>query len=216
MVKKITALFFVINISFVYAIIGGLGVNVVNDSFTLDGDEFTVPGDIGNVIRTDIGTPFGLGVFAYLTIVPFVDFEASANFTASPYDYTYEDILGNEEKMTLPFGKMSWSLSAQKPILKIPTIRVYLGGGINSASYTKIATLETMQNLDIEQLDDINYINDKLGVSSTGFHVEFGARFKPPIIPFSINANARYNFIEDVVPNEDGFMTVSVGMAFAI
>ena len=104
----------------------------------------------------------------------------------------------------------------KKPILKIPTIRVYLGLGINKATFTKIVTLGNMASLDPEQLDDINYINDNLSTSSTGFHFELGARFKPPIIPFSINANARYNFIEGVVPGENGYMTVSMGTAFAI
>ena len=35
-------------------------------------------------------------------------------------------------------------------------------------------------------------------------------------IPFSINANARYHIIKDVVPGEDGYLSLSMGVAFAI
>ena len=216
MIKRLALLLVITNVSFVYAIIGGVGVNVVNDSFTLEGRTFDGPGDIGSIERTEIGAPIGVGAFAYLTIVPFVDFEASAHVTGSPYDYTYQDLSGNNEKMTLPFGKFSWSLSVQKPVLKIPTIRMYIGGGVNKASFTKIVTPQNMESLDPEQLNDIEYINDNLSTSSSGFHIELGARFKPPIIPFSINTNARYNFIDGVIPGENGYLTISAGMAFAI
>ena len=213
MIKRLALLLVITNVSFVYAILGGVGINVVNDQFTLDGKTFDGPGNIGSIERTEISAPIGIGAFVYLTVVPFVDFEASAHVTRSPYEYTYE---GLADAVELPFGKFSWSLSAQKPILKIPTIRAYLGAGINKASFTKIVTEDTLEGLDPDKLDDISYINDNLLISSTGFHLELGARFKPPFIPFSINANARYNFIEGVVPGENGYMTVSMGTAFAI
>ena len=73
-----------------------------------------------------------------------------------------------------------------------------------------------MNDLDPNQLEDIDYIKDELAVSTTGGHLEVGAHFKPPIIPFSLNANARYNLVKDLVPGEDGFLTLSVGLAFAI
>ena len=68
----------------------------------------------------------------------------------------------------------------------------------------------------VNQLNDMDYVKEELGVSTQGFHLELGARFKPPIIPFSINVNARYNFIQDLVPGEDGFLSLSAGFAFAI
>jgi len=217
MIKRLALLLVITNISFVYAILGGVGINLVNDSFTLEGQTFDGPGDIASIERTEIGAPIGIGAFGYLTIIPFVDFEASAHLTGSPYDYSYQDLSGNDVKKTLPFGKFSWSLSVQKPIFKIPLIaKAYIGAGINSASFTKIVTPQNLASLDPEQLHDINYINDNLSTKSTGFHLELGARFKAPIIPFSISTNARYNFIEDVVPGENGYLTISTGMAFAI
>ena len=216
MIKKCVVLFLAINISSLYAILGGIGINGVQDSFTLDGASFEGPGSIATVTRTDINSPVGLGGFVYLTVIPFVDFEAGINVTGSIYNYSYVDLLGNNQDVELPMAKVTWNLSAQRPIFKIPTIRVYAGAGVNGSTYTKIVTLETMENLNPEQLSNIDYIEDELGVSTTGFHLEAGARFKPPILPFSLNANARYNFIKDMVPDKNGFLTLSVGLALAI
>ena len=216
MIKRCVVLFLAINLSSLYAILGGVGLNFVQDSFTLDGDSFSGPGEIAVVERTDIESPMGVGGFAYLTVIPFVDFEAGFNATFSTYNYLYADLSGNNENIELPMAKLSWNLSVQRPILKVPTIRMYIGAGLNGSTYTEILTFDSMNDLDPNQLEDIDYIKDELAVSTTGGHLEVGARFKPPIIPFSLNANARYNLVKDLVPGEDGFLTLSVGLAFAI
>ncbi len=59
-------------------------------------------------------------------------------------------------------------------------------------------------------------MEEVLSGDATGMHLEAGARFKPPFIPFSLNFNARYNLVKDIVPDKDGFLTISVGAAFAI
>jgi hypothetical protein len=216
MIKRCVVLFLAINLSSLYAILGGVGLNVVQDSFTLDGASFEGPVGIATVQRTDIESPVGLGGFAYLTLIPFVDFEAGLNATVSTYNYSYSDLSGNNKNIELPMAKFSWNLSVQRPIFKVPTIRVYGGAGVNGSTYTEILTFDSMKDLDANQLEDIDYIKDELAVSKTGWHIELGARFKPPIIPFSLNANARYNLVKDLVPGENGFLTLSFGLAFAI
>ena len=216
MIKKCVVLFLALNISSLYAILGVIGINGAQDSFTLDGASFEGPGDIATVTRTDINSLVGIGGFVYLTAIPFIDFEAGINVTGSLYNYSYENLSGTLIDEEFPMAKVTWNLSAQRPIFKIPTIRVYAGGGINGSTYTEILTEETMANLDPDQLADIDYIKEELGVSTTGAHTELGARFKPPLFPISLNANARYNFLKDLIPNEDGFLTVSLGLAFAI
>ena len=222
MIKKCVVLFLAINISSLYAILGGIGFNGTQDSFTLDGESFNYEfsGEEVSITRDEIASPVGGGGFVYLTLIPFVDFEAGFNVTVSPYNYEYQNTLNPDDNETIELGlaKVSWYLSAQRPLLKVPTIRVYAGGGINGSTYTKIISYETLTDgdIDTDRLDDLDYIEEKLGVSETGAHIELGARFKPPILPFSLNANARYNFIKDLVPDEDGFLTISVGLAFAI
>lgn len=222
MIKKCVVLFLAINISSLYAILGGIGLNFAQDSFTMDGESFNYAflDEEVSITRDEIAPPVGGGGFVYLTLIPFVDFEAGFNITVSPYNYEYQNTLTPDDNDTIKLGlaKFSWYLSAQRPIFKVPTIRVYAGGGINGSTYTKIISYETLTDgdIDTDRLDDLDYIKEELGVSTTGAHIELGARFKPPIFPFSLNANARYNFIKDLVPDEDGFLTISVGLAFAI
>ena len=222
MIKKCIALFLAINISSLYAILGGVGFNLAQDSFTLEGESFNYEfsGEEVSITRDEITSPVGGGGFLYLTLIPFVDFEVGFNITLSPYNYEYQNTLNpdNNETIELGLAKVSWYLSAQRPILKVPTIRVYAGGGINGSTYTKIISYETLTDggIDTDRLDDLDYIKEELGVSETGAHIELGARFKPPILPFSLNANARYNLIKGLVPEKDGFLTLSVGLAFAI
>ena len=222
MIKRCIFLFLAINISSLYAILGGVGLQGIQDGFKVDEEIFIYEfsGESVSINREVIDEPLGLGGFIYLTVIPYIDFEAGLNFTTSQYSYDYQNTLTEEqgESPEMRFGKLSWYLSAQRPIFKFPTIRLFLGGGINGASYTKIVSAETFMeaNIDTDKLEDLDYLKDKLTDSSTGGHIEFGGRFKPPIIPFSLNATARYYIIKDVVPGEDGYLSLSMGVAFAI
>ena len=119
-------LFLAINISSLYAILGGIGFNGTQDSFTLDGESFNYEfsGEEVSITRDEIASPVGGGGFAYLTLIPFVDFEAGFNITVSPYNYEYENTLDPDDNEIIELGlaKASWYLSAQRPIFKFPTI----------------------------------------------------------------------------------------------
>ena len=212
MIKRCIFLFLAINISSLYAILGGVGLHVAQDGFTVD--EKTFDYGLIEITRDAIDSPVGVGAFAYLTMIPFLDFEAGVSLTGSEYNYVFN----GEDSPTMGIAKFGWYLSAQRPVFKFPTIRMYAGAGINGSTHTKIVSYETLVDgeIDTDKLDDLEYLEDKLGVTNTGAHIEFGGRFKPPIIPFSINANARYHIIKDVVPAEDGYLSLSIGLAFAI
>ena len=215
MIKKYALLCFVINITSVYAILGGIGINVINDDFSIDGIQFTDNNpDIGNVTRSGIETPIGLGGFIYLTAIPFMDFEADANFTFATYDYSYDGNLAPSSSQSVPLGKLTWNVTAQKPIFKFPTIRLYLGAGANGSSYTQLLAPETITTLDPNKLSNPDHLKDKLAKSINGHHVELGLRFNPPIMPFSLNVKARYNYVNDFLV--DKYMSISIGTAIAI
>ena len=215
MIKKYGLLCLIINITSVYAIFGGVGINIINDDFTIDEIQFTDNNpDIGTVTRSGIESPIGVGGFIYLTAIPFMDFEADANFTIATYDYSYDGDLSSSTSQSVPLGKFTWNLTAQRPIIKIPTMRLYLGAGVNGSSYTQLLTQETITTLDPTKLNNPDHLKEKLGVSTSGYHGELGMRFKPPVMPFSLNVKARYNFSEDFLVEE--YMSVSIGMAFAI
>ena len=212
MIKRCIFLFLAINISSLYAILGGVGLHVAQDGFTVDQESFNY--ESISITRDAIDSPIGGGAFVYLTVIPFLDFEAGVSLTGAEYNYVFN----GEDSPSMGIAKFGWYLSAQRPVFKFPTIRIYAGAGINGSTHTKIVSYETLVDgeIDSDKLDDLEYLEDKLGVTNTGAHIEFGGRFKPPIIPFSINANARYHIIKDVVPGEDGYLSLSMGVAFAI
>ena len=212
MIKRCIVLFLAINISSLYAILGGVGLHIAQDGFTVDQESFNY--ESISITRDAIDSPIGGGAFVYLTVIPFLDFEAGFSLTGSEYNYVFN----GEDSPPMGIAKFGWYLSAQRPVFKFPTIRIYAGAGINGSTHTKIVSYETLVDgeIDPDKLDDLKYLEDKLGVTNTGAHIEFGGRFKPPIIPFSINANARYHIIKDVVPGEDGYLSLSMGVAFAI
>jgi len=212
MIKRCIFLFLAINISSLYAILGGIGLHLSQDSFTIDQESFNY--ESISITRDAIDSPIGGGAFVYLTVIPFIDFEAGVSLTGAEYSYVFN----GEDGPAMGIAKLSWYLSAQRPVFKFPTIRMYVGGGINGSTHTKIVSYETLVDggIDTDRLNDLEYLEDKLGVTNTGGHVELGGRFKPPIIPFSINANARYHIIKDVFPGENGYLSLSMGVAFAI
>ena len=216
MIKRYVLLFIATNITSLYAILGGIGLNLAQDSFTLD-QESIAESPVGSMIRTEMSEPIGFGGFAYLTIIPLVDFEVGANLTVAAYEYSYtNNITSDNETIELGLGKLTWHISAQRPLLKLPMIRMYAGAGINGSTYTKIVSEKLVQNLDSDCFNDEDCMKEELSGDATGMHLEAGARFKPPILPFSLNINARYNLVKDIAPNKDGFLTISVGAAFAI
>ena len=90
MIKRYTLLFLAINVTSLYAILGGVGINFLQDSFSLE-SEVIEDSPVGAINRSGMDSPVGVGFFTYLTIIPFIDLEANINLTAASYDYSYTD-----------------------------------------------------------------------------------------------------------------------------
>ena len=127
MFKRCIFLFLAINISSLYAILGGVGLHVAQDGFTVDQESFNY--ESISITRDAIDAPIGGGAFVYLTVIPFLDFEAGVSLTGAEYSYVFD----GEESPTMGIAKFGWYLSAQRPVFKFPTIRMYAGAGINIA-----------------------------------------------------------------------------------
>jgi hypothetical protein len=67
----------------------------------------------------------------------------------------------------------------------------------------------------VDETLNIAKLEDEI-ISKTGFHIEFGARFKPLLIPFAVNVKYRLAFVEGIVPDEKSFSTISVGFGFQL
>ena len=199
MIKRYVLLFIAINVTSLYAILGGVGLNFAQDSFTLDGETIS-DSPVGSIIRTEMSEPVGVGGFAYLTLIPFIDLEAGVNLTGATYEYSYTDLESlTDETVELGLAKLTWHVSAQRPLLKLPMIRMYAGAGVNGSTYTKIVSENLVSGLDDDCFNDEDCMKEELAGDATGMHLEAGARFKPPILPFSLNINARYNFVKDIL-----------------
>ena len=216
-----------IQVSSLYAILGGIGINFGQDSYSISDSTYSavesLPG-LGNITRSETTAPFSLGGFAYLTAIPFIDIEAEVNASFSSYDYSYSGgTLPKLDPITIPMFTYGGSVSVQKKIFKFPTIRLLVGAGISQRSYSKIITTDVLSGLDVSKLDasdseNLKYLKDELEADkmATGYHFEFRCRIKPPIIPFSVNANIRYNIMKDFLEDVDGYLSMSAGLAFAI
>ena len=209
--------------------IGGLGLNIGSDLYTIPGETevWMVEGGSNpvSINREEARTPFYIGGYVYLDFLPVVDIEAGAGVGMKTYNYTYttpgiDENLSRTESHKLPWLRSSSYITIQKPMFTIPMIKLYLGGGLNMSYSLPIVDKSFIASTLSSDLDNANglepdAITDMIS-ESMGIHLEAGARFKPILIPFSINAKARYNIVGDIVPDKSGFLTITVGAGFAL
>lgn len=222
-----------LTIQFGYSI-GGIGLYVVSDFGTIEGVSESVNfGDANitnNFIRKEGTSPVGLGGYFYLDIIPVVDVEIGGDIVFSTYDfeYSYETTTGtitsDSVTGTLAWAKTSYFISIQKPFVEIPMLTLYGGAGYKNAMSAPIMSSGFLSSL-MSNGDDIGQINDEESLDQTiedqienqaGLMIEAGLRFKPKFFPFSMNVKLQQNFIKDVVPGKNSYMTVLVGLGFAL
>ena len=63
MIKRCIVLFLAINISSLYAILGGVGLHIAQDGFTVDQESFNY--ESISITRDAIDSPIGGGAFVY-------------------------------------------------------------------------------------------------------------------------------------------------------
>ena len=216
--KKYLILFLMINTTSLYALIGGIGINVVQDQFKIPAVEDEVFDASITFSTSSIEDPIGVGIFIYLTAIPKIDLEVGCNFTFATYKYELvEQGLATKDN-DFAIGKGTLYASVQYPFFNPPTFRLYGGLGANGSKWTRVVNKELLQEaqdkgVEFNKFDELAKI---LITESSGFHVELGARLKPPVLPVSFNVNARYNLVKDFYPDIDDYLTVTVGIAYAI
>ena len=223
----------VLTIQFGYSI-GGIGLYGVGDFGTIDGVSESVDfGDAyitNNFIRKEGTSPVVLGGYFYLDIIPVVDVEIGGDIVFSTYDFEYSydtttgTITSDSVAGTLAWAKTSYFISIQKPFVEIPMLTLYGGAGYKNAMSAPIMSSGFLSSL-MSSGDDIGQINDEESLDQTiedqiknqaGLMIEAGLRFKPKFFPFSMNVKLQQNFIQDVVPGKNSYMTVLVGLGFAL
>ena len=135
------------------------------------------------------------------------------------------------------FARIMSDLTVQYPFLRLPPVvslvKVYAGAGIThvlatevlNASFAKKAVAKATSGSagaaaadTPEEVAEIlsKAITDEGLTSGIGFHLEVGAKAKPPIIPLAAFINFKYHFLSTMPSAVDGnSLTLEVGGALA-
>ncbi len=198
----------------------GFGLNAGQDSYTFESQTyenlFLVSGV--NFTRQEMAKPIGVGFYLFIDLIPIVDLELGGNIFLNKFNISYE----NPGIQTLSDTEFGWARTAgyftvQRKLFKVPMFNVFAGGGLSFHATVPVLDKAFMEDFigGVDETLDITKLEDEI-LSKTGFHVEFGARFKPLLIPFAVNVKYRLAFVEGIVPGEKSFSTISAGFGFQL
>lgn len=176
------------------------------------------------------GQPFdgavGLGGFLYIDAIPFIDLEASIEAVGQEYEFQF----GNQNStldQSFGWGRVSTYLTLRRKLFGaglpiLGGVRLHVGAGINSHNSTPLASFDMIEELmggDLEAEFDEDDLADRLTdylkdnrIEGSGYHLQAGAQLK--LLSFNLFANYRITRAENVVPGEDGFSSLWLGLAF--
>lgn len=210
----------------------------LEESFTFDMSGMAVD---YSVKRDAISNPISFGVQGYLDLPVFpIGFEFGASAAAQKYSWSAPNKLttslgeipldlgigaeNGEYKEDFIFGRLSADATAKYYFFKLPMLKLYVGGGAGLHFITPIISqelfIENLQNqtydfngsdpdepeIDIEEIVRSN--------TSVGGHFVTGLRFKPWVIPLSINLDYKHTFtqVNDYEDDTNVFGNVKVSL----
>lgn len=186
----------------------------------------------------------GFGVKLWIDALPFIDVEAGSNIQWGMYDVSLSQGT-NTQKLKFDLGvptvdkpgfaRIVSDVTVLYPFLKIPPVisigKLYAGAGLTHVVATEVLNekfakkavakaLASNPNA-IQSEDDVakvlvDAIKDEGLKSGVGFHLEVGAKVKPPIIPIAVFADIKYHFLSTMPSAVDAnSMTMELGGALA-
>ena len=188
----------------------------------------------------------GMGLKLWIDALPFIDIEASSNFQYTLYDVSVNGPGSQTTpiKFDLPvpildkpgFARIMSDVTLLYPFLKLPPVvnlvKVYAGAGIThvlateviNADFAKKAVAKATANNNDAAADTpeevaailAKSIKDEGLNSGIGFHLELGAKIKPPVIPLAAFVDFKYHFLSSMPSAVDGnSLTMEIGGALA-
>ncbi len=167
------------------------GFGVRAGSFTLNGDNI------------DMDAEATYGVHLSLGFLPVLKFQLGAEYTSGTADYDFGGIytLTNED-----YKGVSVFADVRYPIKLIPMfpIRPVVGGGINMNALSYFDESQVRAIIDGALSGD----QDPDSFTNFGYHFMAGLMFDPPVLPFTIIIEYRYQSIslEDETISSTGFL----------
>lgn len=170
----------------------------------------------------------GFGAFLYIDVIPVIDLEANIETAFDKYSFKFENAASTKHlESDFGWARVSGYLTVRKKLfgLGVPILgglKLHAGGGLNYHSSTPLASVDMVQSLitggligefDSDNLEDelIEYLKENK-IDSNGYHVQLGAQIK--LLTFNLFCNYRVTFAEDVIPDEDSFSSLWLGLAF--
>lgn len=179
----------------------GFGVHGGVDNITVNSFDEVFSLDDGTAVtlkREEISSPIMFGGQFVLDALPFIDLELSADASFKKYNVTYITTVKTvEEEAT--FGRIGLYATVKKNLVSFPpvvnTFSVYAGVGAGIHLMTPVVGRKLIQKelknaADALKPDDIT---DRL--TRVGGNVLLGIRLKPPVLPYALNADAKYTFM---------------------
>jgi hypothetical protein len=186
----------------------------------------------------------GFGLKLWIDVLPFIDIEATTNFQYGLYDVTIVGPGTTETPVKFDLGvpvldKPGFARSVNDltilyPFLTIPPVvnilKLYAGAGVTfvastavlDAGFSKKAVAKATAGGNQAAADTpqevadilIDAIQDEGMNTGFGFHLEAGAKVKPPIIPLAAFLNLKYHFLSSMPSAVDAnSLTLEVGGA---
>ena len=199
----------------------GLGLNLGQDSYTFESQTYTdlfLANSGVNFTRQEMAKPIGVGFYLFIDAIPVVDLELGGNIFFNRFDVTYVNPT-TEQDISEVFGwaRTAAHLTIQRKLFKVPMFNVFAGGGLSLHATVPVLDKKFMEDFigSVDRILIIGKLEDET-ISKTGFHIEFGARFKPVLVPFAVNVKYRLAFVEGIVPDKKSFSTISAGFGFQL
>lgn len=171
----------------------------------------------------------GGGLFIYIDAIPVIDLEVNVETSLARYNFEFENALSTLPEVEFGWARVSTYLTARKKIIGfgVPVLggaRLNAGGGLNFHSSAPLADLNMVEELlggDLTStftpgtLEDdlIEYLKDNR-IDGNGFHIQAGIQAK--LLTLNLFLNYRMTLAKDVVPDEDSFSSLWVGLAFGM
>lgn len=199
----------------------GVGVYGLTDNYTINSYEknFKFLGqDAVEMTRTEMSSPIGLGGFLYIDAIPFIDLEANFEIAGQTYDFTWKVLEQATESYEVAWVRTAAYVTARKKLfgLGLPLlggVKINAGGGVNFQASVPLVDQDFMESF-LETADAEFTTDDIIDEASknTGLHVQAGVQVK--LLALNLFVNGRYTMVKDVIPDENGYLSLWAGLAF--
>ncbi len=186
----------------------------------------------------------GFGLKLWVDALPFIDIEGGSNVQWGYYDLSIlspADTVPVKFDLNVPgvqgkpaFARIVSDVTILYPFLKLPPLvsilKLYAGAGLTHVLATEVLNAEFGKKAvdkalasgkpagTAQEVSTIlaKSITDEGLKSGIGFHLEFGAKAKVPVIPIAVFADVKYHFLNSMPKAADSnSMTYELGAALA-